>query len=291
MEENQNGMYGDGAPRTYGEESKMYGQQGYGQPNQQGNYEQQAGQPNEQQAGQGYGQPNQQGNYQQPYGQPNQQGNYQQQAGQPNQQGNYQQGYGQTNQQGSYQQQAGQQYGQPNYNPQSAYQSYNQQGYQNGYWNPQPQHGPVTDVFCYILLVIMPLRVIISMITTGMSISSLDYSAMNDYSSLILGISEMMDGTYMLLSNLSNLLFVAFIVLVIVDIVKIHKANYKITGLILFAIFLNPGYYIWRAYVLGRKKTVPVLYTVVYSILVLANIFYTLYMSFNMAFGMMQSMY
>ena len=64
------------------------------------------------------------------------------------------------------------------------------------------------------------------------------------------------------------------------------KQHYKITGLILFAIFLNPGYYIWRAHILHRKKTVPVIYTVLYSLLVLGSMVYTFMETFQMIMGM-----
>ena len=69
-----------------------------------------------------------------------------------------------------------------------------------------------------------------------------------------------------------------------------NKAGYKITGLVLFAIFLNPGYYIWRAYVLGRKKTVPIIYTVVYALLMLINIIVVFYYMFRTTFLMMEGM-
>ena len=206
-----------------------------------------------------YGQPNQQN----PYGQPNQQNPY----GQPNQQNPY----GQPNQQNPY--------GQPNQqNP------YGQPPYMNnGYMQP---HGEVKDIFCNILLVIMPLRIIISLI-----INIATFSAISDYKSLMNGsYASALGGAYTVLSIFSNLLFIAYIVFVILDIVGVSKAKYKITGLVLFAIFLNPGYYIWRAYVLGRKKTVPIIYTVVYSVLMVVNMIVTFYYSFNMSFSIMNSM-
>lgn len=251
MEENQNGMNGQEAPRTYGEESRMYenqnGQNGYGS------------QPG--------GMPNQNGYGSQPGGMPNQNGYGSQPGGMPNQNG-----YG-SQPNGYYQQ--------PNYTP------YGQQPYM-GYGAPQPQYGTVKDIFCYILLVIMPLRVLLSIIATKMSFGALD-----GYESVIDGsyMTSLMSGSYSALSAISNLLWVAYIVFIIIDIVMVHKANYKITGLILFAIFLNPGYYIWRAHVLGRKKTVPIIYTVLFSILYLVNIIYAFYMSFQMAFEMIGTMY
>lgn len=116
--------------------------------------------------------------------------------------------------------------------------------------------------------------------------------------------SSVMDGSYMdqiaavtaspgytMLSILSNVLFIAYVIFIIIDIVGIHKAGYKITGLILFGIFLNYGYYIWRAYILGRKKTGPVVYTVCYSLLGIANVIITTIYSVNMSLDMMNMMY
>lgn len=173
---------------------------------------------------------------------------------------------------------------QPGYGNQPNYGNYANYGagYQNGYGNPQ-QRGAVKDIFCNILLVIMPLRVIIGFFL--LTAFTLDGTMSGNY------VRAISSGTYTALSMLSNLLFIAFIVFVVFDIVNINKANYKITGLILFAIFLNPGYYIWRAYVLGRKKTLPVVYTVLYGILQVVYFCYTFYTSFRIAFDMVQSIY
>jgi hypothetical protein len=239
MEENQNGMYGGDAPRTYGEDTKMYenqanggaAQQTYGQPN--GMPNQQYGQPNPQYTGQSYGQPN----------------------GMPNQQ-----------------------YGQPNGMPY-------QQPYMNGYG--YQQQTPVKDIFCNILIVLMPLRMILAIVINVMA-----FSAMGDYTSVVNGsyMNELLNGPYMLLSNISNLLTVAYIILVILDIMNVHKGNYKITGLILFAIFLNPGYYIWRAHVLKRDKKFPIIYTVIYSLIMVANYVVTFYYAFNWMMDMITAL-
>lgn len=285
MEENQNGNYGQEAPRTYGEESKLYAN---GQPemsNPPGDNQTGYGMPNQGYSQTGNGMPNQQPGYNQAgYGMPNQ-GYSQTGYGMPNQQPEYNQpGYGMPNQQPGYNQPG---YGMPNQQP-----GYQQFGYgQPGYMKPQPQYGTVKNVFCYILLVLMPVRQILAMISTKISFSAVSGL---DYDSIMSGnymryMNEMVSGTSQILSLVANLLLVAYIVFVVLDIVNVYKANYKITGLILFAIFLNPGYYIWRAYVMKQKKTVPIIYTVIYSLLVLANFFYTFYLSFSMTLDMMQS--
>ena len=223
MEENQNGMYSGDAPRTYGEDTKMYENQGNGMPNQP------------------YGMPNQ------PYGMPNQ----------------------------PY---TGQSYGQGNGMPY-------QQPYMNGYG--YQQQTPVKDIFCNILLVLMPIRIILVIILNIMAYSSVtDYSSMSTASYLL----EFVNGPYTILSNISNLLTMVYIVFVILDIVNVHKGNYKITGLILFAILLNPGYYIWRAHVLKRDKKFPIIYTVIYSLIMLVNFIVTFYYAFSMVFDIMMSM-
>ena len=78
--------------------------------------------------------------------------------------------------------------------------------------------------------------------------------------------------------------------LLILDIIKISNQKYKITGLVLFAIFLRPGYYIWRAHVLKRKMTFPIIYTIAYSGVTVAYFFYSFYKVFSLTFGIMQSL-
>lgn len=191
--------------------------------------------------------------------------------------------------------QSNQPYGQPNQpygQPNQPYGQPNQSYMNNGYM--QPPHGEVKDLFCIALLIVMPLRMIVAIITNVMTVTS-----MNDIS-----YSSVMDGSYMnvltavtaspgytMLTILSNVLLIAYIIFIILDIVGIHKANYKITGLVLFGIFLNYGYYIWRAYILGRKKTGPVIYTVCYSLLAVANVIITVVCTMDMTLGMMGTMY
>ena len=237
-------------PRTYGEESRMY----QNQPN----YGQQSN----------YGQPN----YNQPpnYGQQNytQQPNY----GRPNY--TQQQNYGQPN----YTQQPN--YGQPNYTQPPYYGQPNAGGYYN---IPEPQHGPVTNVFCYILLVIMPLRIILAMIYMREMFSSMTYYSIKTGRYM----SDMMSGGYMMMSLVSSLLSIAFLVFIIIDIVMVYRQNYKITGLILFAIFLNPGYFLWRTHILGKNKTAAIIYTVAYTLLMVSYWVYSFYSAFEMTWRMM----
>lgn len=178
---------------------------------------------------------------------------------------------------------------QPGYGQQPGSQPYYNQPYaNNGYGaSPEPVHHPVTNIFCYILLVLMPLRIILSFFSTNIMIGSLTYDSIIDSSYM----NSMLGTTNMVLSALISLFSIAFLVFMIVDIVMVYRGNYKITGLILFAIFLNPGYYIWRAHILGQKKTVPIIYTVAYSLLLLAYIIYTFFAVFTSVMGLMQGVY
>lgn len=182
--------------------------------------------------------------------------------------------------------QSDQPYGQPN-------EPYGQQSYMNnGYM--QPPHGEVKDLFCIALLIVMPLRMIIGIISTVMTFASMgnvSYSSVMDGSYMDQIAAVTASPGYTMLSILSNVLFIAYVIFIIIDIVGIHKAGYKITGLILFGIFLSYGYYIWRAYILGRKKTGPVVYTVCYSLLGIVNVIITTIYSVNMSLDMLNMMY
>lgn len=179
---------------------------------------------------------------------------------------------------------------QPNQGYGQPYQGYGQSNYNQGPYAQgyMPLHGEVKDTFCNILIVLMPIRVILAIV-----INIMTFSAMGNNLSIMEGsyLITLNSGLYSILSMLSNLLSVAYIVFVILDIVKVKNANYKIGGLVLFAIFLNPGYYIWRAHILGRQKTIPIVYTVLYSILNVVSIAIAFYYSIEMVFGIMQTMY
>lgn len=186
-------------------------------------------------------------------------------------------------------------YGDQQYN--NGQQTYGDQQYNNGQqmygngnpqynqntWVPQEQHGPVSDIFCYLLLIIMPLREIISMVSASSIFQSMTYESIMDGSYM----NVMYSGNYVIFSLLSYALLAAFIIFVVIDIVKINKQNYKILGLILFAIFLKPGYYVWRAHLLKRKMAFPIVYTVLYSLLIIAEIGFSMMQAFGLVMNMM----
>lgn len=172
-------------------------------------------------------------------------------------------------------------YGDQQYN--GGQQTYGDQQYNQNTWTPQEQHGPVSDIFCYLLLIIMPLREIISMISSSSIFKSMTYDSIMDGSYM----NIMYSGKYVVFSLLSYALLAAFIIFVVIDIVKINKQNYKILGLILFAIFLKPGYYVWRAHLLKRKMAFPIVYTVFYSLLIIAEIGFSMMQAFGLVMNMM----
>ena len=152
----------------------------------------------------------------------------------------------------------------------------------NPQWQaPQPK-SQVKDVFCNLLLVIFILQIVVSLVMLNDILSVMQFSGYYNgaYPELLYS------GGYVACSVIAFALSIAMIVFLVLDIVKINKAGYKITGLILFAIFLRPGYYIWRAYILGRKKTFPIIYTVIYSLLVAGSVIYSVVGIFRMVFDM-----
>lgn len=173
----------------------------------------------------------------------------------------------------------GQYYGGPQYtNPQAAYRP------------AEPVREPVSNIFCYILMALTAISAIIGIIAARGLItnmfSSIDLNAMagEDFMSMY---SSMMNSFanapgYSAYSVLNSLLGFAIIVISIIDIVHVHKKGYPILGMILFTIFCKPGYFIWRAYVLKQKKTVPVLYTVAYVLLYLIYFFWSFYFMLNL---------
>lgn len=167
-------------------------------------------------------------------------------------------------------------------------QPYGAPTYQQPYMNGLGIHAPVKDIFCNILLVIMPIRIIVSIIITILTISAID-----GYDSFVNGsyLTKLAGGPYTLLSLLSNILLIAYIVFVVLDVVAVNKGNYKILGLVMFALFLTPGYYIWRAHILGRKKTIPIIYTVVYSILIIVNFIVAFFYGVNLGLKMSNSLH
>ncbi len=231
------------------------------------------------------------GNYQQNYnGQPY--GNYQQgYSGQPydnygqnyNNQSYHNYGQNYNGQSGNYQQ---------NYNNQQAYGYYGNQPYanpQNQYQQQAVLHGPVTNVFYYILMALTLLSFILTFIMAKYMLSAIDFEAFangnSSYSSIIAETSALSVSGGLSLFN--SFLSIAILVISIVDIVQVHKQNYPIMGLVLFTIFFKPGYFIWRAYVLKQPKLIPVLYTALLVLLYVAYFMWCFFYTFSMVSSVM----
>lgn len=164
-------------------------------------------------------------------------------------------------------------------------QPYSQQPYANpqgAYNRPMPALEPVTNVFYYILMALTAVTTIISilaakgLITNMFSAIDLDAAAGTDfatmYSSMLYSFTNAPG--YSAYATLNSLLGFAILAVSIIDIVQVHKKGYPILGLILFTILCKPGYFIWRAYVLKQKKTIPVLFTVSYVVLYIIYFFW-----------------
>lgn len=149
---------------------------------------------------------------------------------------------------------------------------------QNPYQQYTPYEEPkkaVKNVFAYILMVLVAISGIINFVATNMVAEAYRIGdSVEGVISATLAIAE--KPLYSVLSTLGDFVFVATIVLLVLDIIQISKAGYKITGAILFAIFLRPAYFIWRAHLLGKKKTIPIIYTVCVYLLSAAGLFVTM---------------
>ena len=69
---------------------------------------------------------------------------------------------------------------------------------------------------------------------------------------------------FAMISYAGDFVFWTTIVVFVLDLMVLYRAEYKITGAILFAILLRPVYFIWRAHLLGQKKLAAILYAVGY---------------------------
>ncbi len=315
-EMNNNNQNAESGPEIQNSENNMVqnenNQQYYGYP-QYNNDQQYNGYPQYDNNQQGY--PNQpyangQQNYNNPYYTDGQQ-NYNGQQYYNNGQQNYNnQQYYNNGQNTAYndQQYYGQNTGynnQPYYGQNTAYNNqqyygqnagYNNQQYygygQQPYANPQaafrpaePVREPVTNTFCYLLMALTAISAIIGIIAAKGLItnmfSSIDFNSIagedfaSVYSSMMYSFANAPG--YSAYSVLSSLLGFAGIIVAIIDIVHVHKNGYPILGLILFTIFCRPAYFIWRAYVLKQKKTIPVLYLVGYIVLYLVYFFWSFF--------------
>lgn len=219
----------------------------------------------------GYGRPDQEQNGPQggdPYRQPNQ----------PYGNGSNGQGYNQPYANDPYRQPwpyGNGNYGQPN------------QPYANPpYGRPaEKQKEPVSSVFAYILMALVAISVIIGIFNYLAVFDVMKKVPSFDYATIFRMLQN--DPGYTGLALISQCVTIVTIIFLVLDIVKIYRANYKVTGLILFAIFLRPAYFIWRAYLLGKKKAFPIVFTVAAYGIPFIMVFY---FSYHMVMEIMYTM-
>lgn len=144
------------------------------------------------------------------------------------------------------------------------YQSYqqNQREY-TPYEEPKP---PLRKTYAIVLMALIAVSGIIAFISNVMAAEAYAMGdTLEEVIDAILVIAS--QPVYQILTTISDTVFFAMVGFFILDISQMKKAGKKTTGAILFAIFLRPAYFIWRAHLLGEKKTVPVIYaTVIYLI-------------------------
>lgn len=160
-------------------------------------------------------------------------------------------------------QQNGYRYWEGGQNPYQQNQNYYNQTQYNTYSTYQEPKPEVKNTYAYILMALVGATGIISAIINVLLSEA--YSMGNT-------IEEVMDAIFVIveqpgisvLSSINSFLNWTIIALLVIDIIQLHKAGKKITGAILFAIFLRPAYFIWRAHLLGQKKVGAIIFTIVF---------------------------
>lgn len=139
------------------------------------------------------------------------------------------------------------------------YQSQNPQSYYAAY---QAKQAEVKNLYAYILMVLVACSAIINYMASMMTMEAFNLIESIEIDAVL---DLLMDSAgFTMLSYVGDMFFWVSVVFFVLDIMALHKAGKKIRGAILFAIFLRPAYFIWRAHLLGRKKVVPIIYTVCY---------------------------
>lgn len=163
---------------------------------------------------------------------------------------------------------------------------YNQQQ-QNAYSIYEEAKPAVKDIYTYLTMVLVVLSTIVTFIIN--MILSEAYSMGNTLQEVVdatIAISQ--EPKVLLLSTASDVLFWLTVVFLVLDIMQLSRAGKKIGGAIAFAIFLRPAYFIWRAHLLGNKKTVPIIYAILVYMITFTQYYVLLSASIEMV---MRTMY
>lgn len=180
--------------------------------------------------------------------------------------------YGEKEPQFSYQQMEDRQQTYQNWQNENPYQQY------TVYEVPKQE---IKDVFAYILMVLVAVNGIINAIVSVMTMQAFEQVQSLDTMAVLDVLVE--SSLFNTLSYISDFIAMATITCLVLDIMKISRANYKVKGLILFAVFLRPLYFVWRAKILGRKKTGGIIYAVCYYGLTTAQCIWIFYAAFRLA--------
>jgi len=158
---------------------------------------------------------------------------------------------------------------------------------QNAYSIYEEAKPTVKDIYTYLIMVLVVLSTIVTFIINV--ILSEAYSMGNTLQEVVdatIAISQ--EPKVLLLSTASDVLFWLTVVFLVLDIMQLSRAGKKIGGAIVFAIFLRPAYFIWRAHLLGNKKTVPIIYAILVYMITFTQYYVLLSASMEMV---MRTMY
>lgn len=120
----------------------------------------------------------------------------------------------------------------------------------------------VKPVLARVLMVLMAVSAIINCIVSMMTIDL--FAELQTIDPMVVIDVLVESNEFALLSTIGDFIFWVTIVVFVFDIMALRRAEYKTVGAILFAIFLRPAYFIWRAHLLGEKKLAGIIYAACY---------------------------
>lgn len=166
--------------------------------------------------------------------------------------------------------------------------------YQQSNWQEQSAYTPyerekpeVNKIFARVLMVLILLTQVLGIVFNTLTTRAYSMGdTLKEVVDAIMLISQ--EPLMMILSMISEVLFWGTAAFFVLDIIQLRNAGKKIRGAILFAIFLRPAYFIWRAHLLEEKKVIPISYAVVTYIISIAQYAVIFYASMDMV---MRTMY
>ena len=157
---------------------------------------------------------------------------------------------------------------------------------QQSYASYQEQKVEVKNLYAYILMGLVAASAIVNYVVSMMTMEAFGQAQSIDIN-VVLDIL-VASTEFTILSYVGDMIFWVSVVFFVLDIMAIQKSGKKIFGAILFAIFLRPAYFIWRAHLLEEKKVIPISYAVVTYIISIAQYAVIFYASMDMV---MRTMY